>query len=334
MNRTPRTRAGLRRAAACALALLSLLPAAAGAQVRAVRLTLDNDAYNFWVPPLTRPDREYTNGVSASLETAGGPLWATRLAPKAKPCAGGESADSACVSTTWAFGQKIFAPRRDGVIMAAGDRPYAGWLSLSATGRLATPRARRSVGVEVGVSGPPSLGETVHKAWHRIGGFWEPVGWGYQVGFEPAVAVRYDEARLLGELRAGDARVLAIAPEWGASVGNLLTEAHAGVRASAGVNVPHPWSRAADRGAGPVSLYAVAAARQDVVAHNLFLDGTTFGDGPRVERRPLVFRYELGGGVRYKQLTLEYRSSTRGREYETEPSGHTYSTFELTYRPR
>ena len=125
-----------------------------------------------------------------------------------------------------------------------------------------------------------------------------------------------------------------MAPEWGASVGNVLTGAHAGVRASAGVNVPHPWSRAADRGAGPFSLYAVAAARQDAVAHNLFLDGTTFGEGPRVEHRPFVFRYELGGGIRYQHFTLEYRATTRTREYETEPGGHTYATFELTYRPR
>jgi len=243
-------------------------------------------------------------------------------------------ADTACASTMFEIGQKIFTPRVDGPLLAAGQRPYAGWLYLAATGQVSTARARRAVGIEIGVTGPPSLGEAVHEAWHRLAGFREPEGWDQQLRFEPGVTVRYDEARLLGELRAGGGRVLAMAPEWGAEAGNVRTSAHLGVRAAAGYRAPHPWSAAADRGSGPFAVYAVAAARQEAVAHSLFLDGNTFAEGPRVERRPFVFRYEVGGGVRWRSLSLEYRSATRGREYETEPGGHTYGTFELTWRPR
>ncbi|HEU4457399.1 MAG TPA: lipid A deacylase LpxR family protein [Longimicrobium sp.] len=335
MTHGPRPGAGLRRAAACALATLLLAHAAPGAaQVRAVKLTLDNDAYNFWVPPATRPDREYTNGMDASLEIAGGPLWARRLAPRAVPCNGAESADSACAATTFEIGQKIFTPRAPGPPPAAGQRPYAGWLYFAATGQVSTRRARRAMGIEVGVTGPPSLGEAVHETWHRIAGFSDPQGWDQQLRFEPGLTVRYDEARLLGELRAGGGRVLALAPEWGAEVGNVRTAAHVGARAAAGFRAPHPWSAAADRDSGPLAVYAVAAARQEAVAHNLFLDGNTFAESPRVERRPFVFRYEVGGGVRWRGVSLEYRTATRTREYETEPEGHTYSTFELTFRPR
>jgi hypothetical protein len=335
MTRIPPPGAGLRRAAACALAALALAHASPGAaQVRAVRLTLDNDAYNFWVPSGTRPDEEYTNGMDASVEVAGGPLWARRLAPRAAPCSGAESADSACATTTFDIGQKIFTPRSDGPRLAAGERPYAGWLYFAATGQVSTARARRAVGIEIGVTGPPSLGEAVHETWHRIAGFRDPQGWDQQLRFEPGITVRYDEARLLGELRAGGGRVLALAPEWGAEAGNVRTAAHVGVRAAAGFRAPHPWSAAADRDSGPLAVYATAAARQEAVAHSLFLDGNTFADGPRVERSPLVFRYELGGGVRWRTVSLEYRAATRTREYETEPDGHTYSTLELTWRPR
>ncbi|HYJ78961.1 MAG TPA: lipid A deacylase LpxR family protein [Longimicrobiaceae bacterium] len=327
MHRAILLRRSRGRLAASLLALIALA-APAGAQVRAARLTLDNDAYALW----DRADYEYTNGVALSVEVAGGPVWARRLAAGAAACTGAESPDAPCSSTTFAIGQKIYAPRHDGPELAPGERPYAGWLYLSATGRLASAARRRSAGVEVGVTGPPSLAQAVHTGWHRATGFWTPQGWQNQLAFEPGIAVHYQEA-VLGELRGGGRRLAAVAPEWGASLGSLLTAAHAAVRASAGMDVPHPWSAAADRAAGPVSVYALAAARGDAVARNLFLDGSTFGAGPRVERRPFVFSYELGGGVRYRSLTLEYRARHRGREYRTEPGGHTYAAIELAWRP-
>jgi hypothetical protein len=72
--------------------------------------------------------------------------------------------------------------------------------------------------------------------------------------------------------------------------------------------------------------------RQRAVARNLFLDGSTFGDGPRVERIPLVREAEVGAGVRIGRLTAEYRAVSRGREYRSEPEGHQYGTFAITWR--
>lgn len=326
-----------RRPAALPAALLLLaalaVPGEAGAQVRSVSLTSDNDAYLFWEPLRTRSDREYTNGLELQVEMAGAPAWGRALARGAARCDGGEDAAHDCTATTVDFGQKIFTPRVDDQTPLPGQRPYAGWLYLRATGHLQSAARRRSVGVEAGVTGEPSLGRAVHLAWHRVTGFWEPEGWDHQLRFEPGVAVRYDEARLLA-LRAGEGRVATVAPEWGAALGNVLTEAHAGVRARVGWRVPHPWSAAADRGQRAVSVYALGGVRQRAVAHNLFLDGNTFGSGPRVERRPWVTETEVGAGVGVGRLRVEYRVETRGREYRTEPAGHQYSTFALTWRVR
>ncbi|HEX8907010.1 MAG TPA: lipid A-modifier LpxR family protein, partial [Longimicrobiaceae bacterium] len=176
---------GLRRAALAFVLALGAAPAPA--QVRDVRLVLDNDAYDFWIPISERPDYDYTNGVDLSMEMAGGPLWSHRLAPHAARCSGRESPDSACTSTTFSFGQKIFTPRVDSVTPVPGQRPYAGWLYLSAAGHVSTARSRRSVGVEIGVTGPPSLGKAIHTGWHRLTGFWAPQGWDNQLGFEPGI---------------------------------------------------------------------------------------------------------------------------------------------------
>ncbi|HSU14871.1 lipid A deacylase LpxR family protein [Longimicrobium sp.] len=311
--------------------VLALAAAPAPAQVRATRLALDNDAYDFWIPAATRPDWDYTNGIEMSVELAGGPLWARRVAPHAPRCAGAGPPDTACAATTLAFGQKLYTPRQDGPDPVPGERPYAGWLYLSATGRVATTARQRSIGVEVGVTGPPSLGKAVHMGWHRIAGFRPPQGWDNQLRFEPGVILRYDES-LLAALRAGDVRVATLEPEWGADAGNVHVGAHAGVALRAGYAVPHPWSRAADAGAGPVSIYALAGVREDAVARDLFLDG--HGGSPRVRREPFVWQRELGAGAHVAGVTLEYRATTQARQYRTASGPHTWSSFELTYRVR
>jgi hypothetical protein len=319
--------------AACALPSFAA-PAPAAAQVREVRLMLDNDAYDFWIPFRIRPDHDYTNGVTLSVEMAGGPLWAHALAPRAARCTAAAPADSACTATTLSFGQKIFTPDVDGAAPVAGQRAYAGWLYASATASVQSAARARRVGVELGITGTPSLGEAVHTTWHRVAGFDAPDGWAHQLAFEPAFRVAYDESVLLADVRSGGVRVATLAPAWGADAGTLHVGAHAGVSARAGWAVPHPWSAAADRGAGPASVYALARVQQNAVARDLFLDGSTFSRSIRVERRPLVWEYELGGGVRYRAFTLEYRALTRGREYDTQPKPHTWGTFELRYRPR
>ncbi|HEU4558687.1 MAG TPA: lipid A deacylase LpxR family protein [Longimicrobium sp.] len=318
-------------AAACSAVLLAT-PAAA--QLREVRLVLDNDAYNFWVPFQVRPDHDYTNGIDLAVELAGGPLWGRALAPRAARCTAAAPADSACTATTLSFGQKIFTPRVDGAAPVTGQRPYAGWLYASAMAAVQTAARVRRVGVELGVTGTASLGEAVHTTWHDVAGFDEPQGWDNQLAFEPAFRIAYDESVLLADVRSGGVRVATLAPAWGADVGTLRVGAHAGVAARAGWAVPHPWSAAADRDAGPASVYALGRVQQNAVARDLFLDGSTFRNSIHVEKRPLVWEYELGGGVRFRGFTLEYRALTRGREYQTQPEAHTWSTFELRYRVR
>lgn len=335
--RGPRWRPALRAILPLAACVLALAPMPARAQaLRELSLVLDNDAYNFWIPFSTRPDQEYTNGIDVAAEISGAPGWRRLLGPAAPACTGAEDAAAPCLSATLRGGQKIFTPRRDGSEPQPGERPYAGWLYVSSTGHVQTASARRSLGLEVGMTGPPSLAESTHRAWHRALGFWEPRGWAKQVKFEPGVVLRYDEARLLADVAPGGVRVLTLVPEAGAAMGNVLTGAHAGVRARAGWAVPHPWSAAADRGAGRVSAYLLGGARGRVVAHSIFLGGNILrGDGPAgVRHEWLVGEAEAGAGLRYGALTLEYRVLTRGREYATEPGGHTYSTFDLRVRVR
>lgn len=321
------------RAAALALCCATLSFAGpAEAQVRAYQLTSDNDAYDFWIPMSVRPDYEYSNGlrVSAEMEGAAGWSW---LARALAPCAAADSladAEAGCASTTFEAGQRLYGPRKDSYVPVEGQRPFAGWLYAAATGRVVNGRTRHTVAVEAGVTGRPSLGEPVMETLHRIGGFWQPVGWSHQLAFEPAVAVRYGVERHVAEARVGGVRAGELTAGAGASVGTLRTAAYAGAQLRAGTRLAHPWAARRLRG---TSVYALAGARGEAVAHDLFLDGNTFGGtASMVDRRALVAYTRWGVGVTTGPLTLEYRVTARTRAYAQEPGGHPYSTIEITWR--
>lgn len=320
------------RAAVLALLCMSVwLSGPAQAQrVRALQLTSDNDAYDFWIPMRARPDYEYSNGVRVALELDGSRGW-TGLADAVASCAGDPADDEAgCASTTLEAGQRLYSPRVDSDVPLAGQRPFAGWLYAAATGRVVEGRTRHTFAVEAGVTGKPSLGQPVMEGYHRVVGFWKPLGWRHQLAFEPALAVRYGVERRLAEARVGGARAAELTAAAGASAGTLRTSAHAGLQLRAGTRLAHAWAARPLRG---TSVYVLAGARGEAVAHDLFLDGNTFRAGPpRVTRRPWVAHSRWGLGVTRGALSAEYRVTSRTRAYDEEPGGHPYSTIELTWR--
>lgn len=310
---------------------LSLAAAPATAQARAYQLTSDNDAFDFWIPMAVRPDYEYSNGLRVAVETEGAGGWA-RLARAVAPCAREviRPVDEApCATTVVEAGQRIYTPRVDSFDPLPGQRPFAGWLYASVTGRVADGPTRHSFGVEAGVTGRPSLAQSVMEGYHRLLGFWKPVGWSHQLAFEPAASVTYGLERRVAEARVGGVRAGDLTAEAGASLGTLRTSAHAGAELRAGTRLAHPWRTRPSRG---TSVYLRVGVRGEAVAHDLFLDGNTVGDSARVTRRPWVGRTRWGVGIAHGGVSLEYRVTARTRAYDEEPGGHPYSTIEVTWR--
>lgn len=300
--------------------------------MRSVQVAADNDAFNFWAP-IPRPDHDYTHGMRLVVDADAAPLWGRRFVPELRPCTGWEGVEDRCLATRVELGQEIYTPLRDGPTPVPGERPYAGWLYASGTARVLRWRSERTVGVELGVTGPPSLAEAVQTGFHDALGLWRPTGWDHQLAFEPGVAVRAGEARLLAETRAGKSRVATVASRWGVVAGNVLSGASAGVETQLGYGVPHPWVRSSREGEPHLAVFATGAVRGEWVGHNLFLDGNTFRDGPRVERVPLVGAWEAGVGVRAWGIVAAFRVVTRGREYRTENAPHRYSSIAITFEP-
>lgn len=209
------------------------------------------------------------------------------------------------------LGQRIYTPRVDGAEPVAGERPYAAWLFASAGAERRTQRRRRAVAVEVGVTGPPALGEPVQNGFHRLMGSARQEGWAHQLAFEPGVLVRLDERV---QVRTGP---LGVHSGWGVSLGNVRTGAHL----TAGARL----ARADGSGA-----YVSTAVQQEWVARDLFLDGNTFRGGSPVRKRPLVRHAEAGVGYARRGWSAEYRFTARSREYHGQPGGHAFGSLVVT----
>ena len=303
-----------------ALALLgavSASPDAAAAQdvARAVRLTADNDYFTFWVPPARRADDNYTHGARVAWNPAGAPGLARRLVcPARRACA-----------MALEVGQEMYTPVIDAPTPVSGERPYAGWLYARPDAVGADRRRRRTLALTVGVTGPAALAGTTQTAIHRqVPRFRQPLGWAHQLPTELTVAIRAEQAwRIAGRGMAG--RLADLLPSVDAVVGTPRTLAGAAVRARAGVGLAHPWL--APAAPGRLAAYAFVGARGEAVAHDLFLDGSTFRRSTSVARSPAVVEWERGAGLRVGRLALEYRAATRSREYETGRRSHSYGTL-------
>jgi lipid A 3-O-deacylase len=112
----------------------------------------------------------------------------------------------------------------------------------------------------------------------------------------------------------------------------VMTDATVNLQLVAGLHPASPWSTAGRGAGGRWGIFGRAGVAQTAVARNLFLDGSTFTDSPRVAKRPFVGATELGVGVRSPIGVFEWRVHNREREYHGQPRAHTYSTLSFSLR--
>jgi hypothetical protein len=313
--------------------LILVAPSTAPAQQWAWRARLDNDAYNFWQHPAARTDEEYSNGVRIIGEAYRAPWWAKRLTRPGASCEARAGATSTCVSHELQLGQDIYTPDLDRAPYTVEDwefeRPYAAWLYVSSTARFARPRSMDELELAAGVTGQPALGQLAQTIAHTINERYtrEAFGWETQVGFEPGILARYRRTWLArAATRQGPG--IELQPFVGAAAGNILTNAEAGLQARIGVALTHPWHVPSWSDRPALEVFALGGVRQEFVARNISLDGTSLHPDRAVQREVAVGEHSVGLGLRYKRITLSWRAVTRGREYTTGPKQHSFGIMQ------
>jgi hypothetical protein len=171
----------------------------------------------------------------------------------------------------------------------------------------------------------------MQSAFHGLApDFNRPTNWSEQVPFEPGLLASFDRTQRIAAV--GDPMHFGfdMQPHAGASLGNILTEARAGLRVRVGYALQHPWMPLAERARPEISFFG------DVTGHgvlrNEFLAGTLFRDSPHVTERPFVAEYQLGFLLRYERLTIQYSMDQIGTEYYSRPNGHAWSRIAVEWQ--
>jgi lipid A 3-O-deacylase len=298
-------------------------PALADAQndtlARSVRITAENDYFDFWRPPGRRPDDNYTQGARVAGDAVHVLPVVRRLVCYLRDACG----------STFEVGQELYTPTHDSADPLPGERPYAGWLYARATAHGVTPRQRRSFDLTLGVTGPASLAAQTQDAFHAwIPGFRRPLGWSHQLPTELAGALSVEEA---GYVAAGSRaqQWVDLAAAAHATLGTLRTAFGLNARLRVGVNLTHPWLVAPAHDWW--EAYALLGGETEAVARDLFLDGSTFRRSIHVRREPIIGSWERGVGVRLWRLGCEYRAVTQSREYRTGPVTHPFGSVSVAW---
>ena len=181
--------------------------------------------------------------------------------------------------------------------------------------------------VEVGVTGTPSLAQTIQTAWHELIRYPVPLGWAHQIPFQPGILIAGEHQRRMFRATIDGTPVLSFVPDGSVSFGNVLTGALIGAETRIGYAVSTPWSVGVRAPSSPFEAYGLAALHEDMVIASMFLDEPTTRPDLRVVKLPFVTQYDVGGGIRIHAFRVEYRGVTRTREYITGPPQRAYGVL-------
>lgn len=286
-------------------------------------------------------DQNYSNGVliqyvSDPMDNQKAVPWIGELLPKLY-----RPSDKVWRSSI-GLGHAIYTPRDISINPPdPKDRPYSGWLFLSA-GLIAETSDRRvdSAQLEVGIVGQGSLGQTVQTNFHNlIDAEYHPKGWSHQLNTEVGGTLRLERLEFGPIVHWGPFDFDRQFSFTGA-LGTIETSVGLGgsVRTGSGIvrDYGPPRIKPAMAGASfftppkfmAWSLFVGAEAK--AFARNIFLDGNTFLDSPHVEKKPLVADLQFGATLTYQKFRAAFTFVNRTREFVGQRDATQYGAISMS----
>lgn len=211
------------------------------------------------------------------------------------------------------------------------DRPYAGYLSVNTQLLQDKDNSRSVLGLSLGVVGPSALGEEVQNGFHTLISNTPNKGWRYQLKDEPAFELMVGRTwRLpLAQVRGLEVDTL---PALQLSAGTVRDYVQAGfaLRLGQGLNSDFGTPRIQPGFSGgdaytptrPFAWYVFAGADGQAVAHDEFLDGSTFrNNSPSVTNRILVGEMEAGAAIMAYGVRITYTQVWQTPEFKKQRAG-------------
>lgn len=297
-------------------------------------LSIENDLFY-------NRDQHYTNGFRAGWTSNRNavPHWLADAA-RALPFfpTTGE------MRASFAVGQNMYTPEDITLVdPPPGERPYAGWLYVAAGLVADTGTRLDSVELSLGVVGPWSLAEQTQKFVHSLTGSDEPRGWDTQIENEPALLLTWQRAWRAYYARDVAGLQLDVTPHIGLALGNVFTYGSGGAMLRFGHGLPHDYGPPRIQPSLPGSgfflphngfgWYVFAGLEGRAVAHDIFLDGNTFGGrGTSIDKNILVGDAQLGIAVTLGDVRIAYTHVLRTPEFSEQHGLDNFGAISISTR--
>ena len=228
--------------------------------------------------------------------------------------------------------QSIFTPRNTQINPPdPRDRPYAGYLRLSAALIHDSDNARSLLGMSVGVIGPSALGRQVQNGFHDIIGDTENKGWSKQLKDEPAVEFLAERTWRVPVTSFGTVEIDTL-PALTVGVGTVrdYVQGGASIRLGQGLGSDFGAPRIRPGLSGndpytptrPFVWYVFAGADGQAIARDEFLDGSAFrSNSPHVTKRPFLGEFQAGLAVMLYGVRLAYTQTWQTQSFKGQRSG-------------
>lgn len=243
----------------------------------------------------------------------------------------------------WSLGQSMFTPDDISVTdPGPEDRPYAGWLYFGVGLVSVNGNRLDNLELNLGVIGPASLAGQTQRAWHRTFGMREPKGWDTQLRNEPGLLLIYDRKWRAWQ-RFGVAGLgVDLTPNAGVALGNVFTNAQAGLTARIGRDLPADYGPPRIRPSQPGSDYFLPerdfgwylffGVTGRAVLRDIFLDGNSFRDSHSVDKKPFVGDVQAGFAITLGRTRIAYTHVLRSREFREQKKADHFSSVSLSMR--
>lgn len=325
-----------------ALAQDSRCDAEGEAPGRSVSLRLDNDL-------LGGQDENYTNGAVLAVSSGllrGEAAIACLPAPVrawAQLTRGLEPDGADTRQVMFSIAQGLWTPadpdRRDLIV---DDRPYAAALVGSLGLQSRAGQTLHTSVLRLGLVGPQVHGAAVQNLIHRITGSDHFRGWSHQLRNEVVFQVAHERVWRWGAPASGAGWQGDALGHAGVALGTLATYVNAGATWRWGRGLGDDFGSSPWRPAGELPLPSRPPAAVPglnghgfltldlrAVARDITLDGNTYVDSHRVDKRPLVAQIGYGLVLQHGEWRLTVARAHRSREFDGQPQRPVFGSVTL-----
>ncbi len=284
-------------------------------------------------------DKDYTNGLRASYlsdlhPSTGVTGWVART------LMGADNEDP--IRYGLAAGQSIYTPENlQATQPLPNQHPYAAWLYGEYAVLVQKPNQLDRMTFQAGIVGEGAGGEWVQNNVHSLINDQEAKGWGNQIANEPGFNISYDRRwRALAEFESIGLG-FDVTPSAGLTVGNVNTQASAGLMLRMGSDLADdfgpPRIRPSLAGSAfftprdSFSWYLFAGVEGSAVAHNIFRDGSLFrDDDPDVTSNHLIGDMQAGLVFQIADVQVGYTYVVRTKEFEEQDDGPQFGAVTIS----